>query len=74
MGAFLCGVSMLQTSDFFQNEVNRCRDSAERAAGREDREFWLNMARRWEELLHPNEESDAKAVKGLRSIYGRRVA
>ena len=65
---------MQQTSDFFQDEANRCKHSAEMAAAKEDREFWLNMARRWEGLLHPNEESNAKMVKPLRSVYARRIA
>jgi hypothetical protein len=68
---------MLQTRDFFQNEAKRCRASAESAARKADREFWLNMANRWDYLLHPNDEGDADlgAIRGLRpvrTIYNKR--
>jgi hypothetical protein len=49
MGYFLFGVSM-ETADFFQNEATRCRGNAKRATSKEDREFWLNMASRWETM------------------------
>jgi len=74
-GHFLFGVSM-QTTDFFQNEAKRCRDNAERAT-KKDREFWLTLARRWEELLQARNESDAnvEAVHTLRpqrTMYNKR--
>ena len=42
---------MLEPNDFFQNQVKQCRSQAERAANKNDREFWLQLANRWERLL-----------------------
>jgi hypothetical protein len=45
------GYYMLQTADFFQEQIKQCRDFAARSANKNDREFWLKMAYRWEVLL-----------------------
>ena len=45
-----CLVFPMDANDLFQNEATRCRDNAKRATGKDDREFWLNMARRWETM------------------------
>jgi len=42
---------MLEPNDFFQNQVKQCRSQAESAANKRDREFWLQLADRWERLL-----------------------
>jgi hypothetical protein len=42
---------MLETDDFFQEQMKRCSDLAARASNKGDREFWLRLAHRWEELL-----------------------
>jgi hypothetical protein len=42
---------MLETGSFFQNEITRCHGLADRAGNQADREFWLQLAHRWEELL-----------------------
>jgi hypothetical protein len=44
-------ILMLEPNDFFQNQVKQCRFQAERAANKIDREFWLQLADRWERLL-----------------------
>jgi hypothetical protein len=49
----------METREFFQDEAKRCRDNAERSARKDDREFWLNLAGRWEGLLRPKDGSDA---------------
>jgi hypothetical protein len=41
----------LEPNDFFQNQVKQCRSQAESAADKNDREFWLRLANRWERLL-----------------------
>ena len=42
---------MLETTDFFETQIKQCRDSAARSSKKNDREFWLKMANRWEGLL-----------------------
>jgi hypothetical protein len=44
-------IVMLEPNDFFQNQVKQCRSQAESAANKSDREFWLQLAHRWERLL-----------------------
>jgi hypothetical protein len=41
---------MLEPNDFFQNQVKQCRSQAGSAVNKKDREFWLQLARRWERL------------------------
>jgi hypothetical protein len=53
---------MLETSDFFQVQVKiqtkkcqiqikKCESLAEGAIDKSEREFWLQLAHRWEDLL-----------------------
>ncbi len=42
---------MLEPIDFFHNQVEQCLSHAERAVNKRDREFWLQLAHRWERLL-----------------------
>ncbi|MGA8699598.1 MAG: hypothetical protein WB689_38395 [Xanthobacteraceae bacterium] len=42
---------LIEKSDFFRDQIRQCRSQAERAANKTDREFWLRLAQRWEELL-----------------------
>jgi hypothetical protein len=48
--AVFCLVFLMDNSDLFQDEATRCRDNAKRATNKDDREFWLNMANRWETM------------------------
>jgi len=50
----------METSDFLQDEARRCRDTAARARSKDDREFWLNLASRWEILQRIRERGTAK--------------
>jgi hypothetical protein len=43
--------AMLETSVFFQNQIERCNSLAELASNQSEQEFWLRLARRWEEIL-----------------------
>jgi hypothetical protein len=43
-------IVMLEPNDFFQNQIKQCRSQAESAANKKDREFWLQLAQRWERL------------------------
>jgi hypothetical protein len=40
----------METSDFLQTEAERCKDNARKATRKADRDFWLNMANRWETM------------------------
>jgi hypothetical protein len=53
---------MLETSDFFQVrikiqtkkcqvQIRKCESLAAQAIDKSEREFWLQLARRWEDLL-----------------------
>jgi hypothetical protein len=42
---------VLNKTDFFQEQTAQCRALAARAASKTDRDFWLRLACRWEELL-----------------------
>jgi hypothetical protein len=46
-------IVMLEPKDFFQNQIKQCRSQAESAASKRDREFWLELAHRWERLSQP---------------------
>jgi hypothetical protein len=43
--------AMLQTTEFFQEQIKQCRDSAARSHNKGDHDFWVKMAHRWEALL-----------------------
>lgn len=40
----------LEPNDFFENQIKQCRSEVDRAANKRDREFWLQLAHRWERL------------------------
>jgi hypothetical protein len=42
---------MLETTVFFQNQIERCNSLAEQALSESEQEFWRRLARRWEEIL-----------------------
>jgi hypothetical protein len=50
---------MLETTDFFEAQIKQCRDSAARSSNKNDREFWLKMANRWEGLLQARQPRNA---------------
>jgi hypothetical protein len=50
---------MLETVDFFETQIKQCRDSAARSSKKNDREFWLKMANRWEGLLQARQPRNA---------------
>jgi hypothetical protein len=43
-------IAMIDKNDFFRDQIEQCRNLAERARNKTDREFWLRLAQRWEEL------------------------
>jgi hypothetical protein len=50
-GIFFGDFAMRETSDFFQKQVEQCHALAARAGNKSDRDFWLQLAHRWETLL-----------------------
>jgi hypothetical protein len=54
-------VEMLETTDFFEGQITECKTAAMRASNKNDREFWLKMAHRWESLLQARQASNAGA-------------
>jgi hypothetical protein len=58
-------MAMLHKPDFFQAQINECKHLAKYSENRNDREFWLKMAQRWEGLLRP---SDAIAPERVEKI------
>src|SRR5215472_10438242 len=48
----------LETADFFEQRIKECRSSAVQSINKNDREFWLKMAARWEGLLKSRQTGD----------------
>ena len=66
-GAFCLGDRMLETTDFFQDQVKQCRKLAADASDKNDREFWLRLAHRWEGLLR-GQKHDGPGVETVQKI------
>jgi len=62
---FCCGIEMIHTTDFFQKEAQECRRLAARAIKKNDREYWLRLAQRWERLVQHG-GAPKEADQGLR--------
>ncbi len=68
---------MRETSDFFQQQAEQCRALAERAGNKSDREFWLQLTRRWERLLQAgggNIEADEERPRFERPLFRKKSA
>jgi hypothetical protein len=70
-GAFLFGVAM-ETSDFFQTEAERCKDNAQKATRKADRDFWLNLANRWETMHWMRKHEPNARVVPVEHRYNRK--
>jgi hypothetical protein len=66
-GAFVVVTAMLETTDFFQDQVKQCRKLAADASDKNDREFWLRLAHRWEGLLRAQRQ-DGGGVETVQKI------
>jgi hypothetical protein len=76
-GAFVVVMAMLETSDFFQDQVQQCRKLAAAAHDKNDREFWLRLAHRWEGLLRTQRHSASgvekvQKIRSVRPIFTKR--
>jgi len=57
---------MSETTNFFQKEAQECKRRAAGAIQKNDREFWLQLAQRWERLLRQNDSPKVEGVRPLR--------
>ena len=76
-GAFLLVIAMLEMTDFFQTQAQECRRLAAQATGKNDREYWLRLAQRWEWLVQQNRSAEVEAIrprKPARSVLEKRLA
>jgi len=76
-GAFVVVTAMIETSDFFEDQVKQCRKLAADASDKNDREFWLRLAHRWEGLLRAQKHDGApvetvQKVRFERPIFTKR--
>jgi hypothetical protein len=76
--AFCCLViAMSEMTDFFQKEAQGCRSLAAQAIGKNDREYWLRLAHRWEWLVQqkggPKVETN-QPLRRERSVIDKRFA
>jgi hypothetical protein len=60
---------MLETTDFFQEQIKQCLSRAAQSPNKGDREFWAKMANRWEALLQARQPRyvATEAVQKFRS-------
>src|SRR6516162_7575004 len=45
---------MSEMTDFFQNQARECKRLSAQASEKDDREYWLRLAHRWEWLFQQN--------------------
>jgi hypothetical protein len=67
-------IEMLETTDFFTVQIKQCTDFAAHSRNKNDREFWLKMAARWEGLLkgRPSGDEPVRRPTNLRRSIFRR--
>jgi hypothetical protein len=71
-------IEMLETTDFFEERIKECKEAAAKSANKNDREFWLKMAVRWEGLLQARQpgyshtKSDSKFRPRRLRIFAKR--
>ncbi len=53
---------MLEPNDFFQQQIQQCSGLAANAVGKSDRDFWLRLARRWEDLLRAKQSGSVEKL------------
>jgi len=64
---------MPEIMDFFQKQVEECRRLAAQASGKNDRQYWLRLAQRWEWLIQP-QKKDVDQIKSVRPLRSNRSA
>ena len=56
---------MLEMTDFFQRQAQECRILAARARHKNDREYWLHLAQRWEWMGQQNVTAKVKTARAI---------
>jgi hypothetical protein len=64
-------IAMIDTRDFFHLQADQCRAQAARAGNKTDREFWLDMARRWDDMLQVRPQAETEPVRKYRFFRTR---
>jgi hypothetical protein len=65
-GRFIRVALMIETTDFFQDQIKQCNALAARASNKTDREFWLSLAHRWEGLFRSERAGGVETLQKLR--------
>jgi len=58
---------MAEMIDFFQKEAQECKRLADWASAKNDREYWLHLAQRWESLVQQNGVAKIETAQPSRS-------
>jgi len=56
-------IATLEMTDFFQKEAQECKRLASQATDKNDREYWLRLAQRWEWLLQQNRNAEVETIR-----------
>jgi hypothetical protein len=67
-GVFFMVRGLLETTDFFQDQIKQCRSLATKANNKGDRDFWNRLANRWENLLRAQERGSPDGELGREPI------
>jgi hypothetical protein len=68
-------IAMLEMTDFFQKEAQGCIRLAAEATRKNDREYWLRLAQRWEWLVQQNRGAEVETIRPrTRSMVEKRFA
>jgi hypothetical protein len=57
---------MLETVDFFENQIKECNAQAVRATNKADREFWRRLADRWTQVLRTKKSYEGPDLQTVR--------
>ena len=63
-------IAMLETVDFFEQQIKECHSQAARATNKADREFWQRLADRWMRMLQAKNNYGSPDLHGLRPRPG----
>jgi len=72
-------ITIFETGEYFQVQIQKCERLAAGAVGKNEREFWLGLADRWKELLRVGQHGGTSAEGGtgtkiVRPIFAKRPA
>lgn len=78
-GILLLVIAMTEILDFFQKQAQECRRLAAKATKKNDRDYWLRLAQRWEWLAQQQksgvaEIETAQPLRSGRSVLEKRFA